>query len=162
MHFILPQPLPTIRHKRVANFMKRSKNLELNVKIEIGRVILFRIFISREVLESPTRFSILDARLCKKDVLRNFAKFRPANLLKKRLWHEDFPVNFEKFLGTPFFIEHLLWLLLFLSRSGSHINSSKVGLKAGLKAFSWSQLAFFLQDPTMEHILAHDMKTWIL
>ena len=37
---------------------------------------------------------------------------RPANLLKKRLWHKCFPVNFEKFLRTPFFIEHLRWLLL--------------------------------------------------
>ena len=54
----------------------------------------------------------------KKCVLRNFAKFigkhlyqglffnkvaglRPANLLKKKLWHKCFPVNFEKFLGAP-------------------------------------------------------------
>ena len=32
-------------------------------------------------------------------------------LLKKRLWHRCFPVNFVKFLRTSFFIEHL-WLLL--------------------------------------------------
>ena len=65
---------------------------------------------------------------CKKDVLENFAKFtvkhlcqslffnkvaglRPATLLKKRLWHRCFTVNFAKFLRTPFFIEHLWWLL---------------------------------------------------
>ena len=35
---------------------------------------------------------------------------RPATLLKKRLWHRCFPVNFSKFLRTPFFIEHLRWL----------------------------------------------------
>ena len=57
-------------------------------------------------------------------VLRNFAKItgkhlrqglffnkvadlRPATLLKKRLWHWCFPVNFAKFLRTPFFTEHL-------------------------------------------------------
>ena len=56
---------------------------------------------------------------CKKGVLRNFAKFtgkhlcqsiffnkvadRSATLLKKRLWHRCFPVNFAKFLRTPFF-----------------------------------------------------------
>ena len=28
-------------------------------------------------------------------------------ILKKRLWHRCFPVNFPKFLGTPFFTEHL-------------------------------------------------------
>ena len=66
---------------------------------------------------------------CKKGVLRNFAKFtgkhlcqslffnkvaglRPATLLKKRLWHRCFPVNFTKFLRTPFIIEQLWWLLL--------------------------------------------------
>ena len=56
-----------------------------------------------------------------KTVLRNFAKFtgkhlcqslfllklqtsvlRPATLLKKRLWHRCFLVNFAKFLRTPF------------------------------------------------------------
>ena len=53
-----------------------------------------------------------------KGVLRNFTKFtgkylchslffnkvaglRPATLLKKRLWHSCFPVNFAKFLRTP-------------------------------------------------------------
>ena len=57
--------------------------------------------------------------VCKKGVLRNFAKFtgkhlcqrlffnkvaglRPATLLKKSLWHRYFPVNFAKFLRTPF------------------------------------------------------------
>ena len=34
---------------------------------------------------------------------------RPATLLKKRLWHRCFPVNFAKFLRTPFLIEHL-WM----------------------------------------------------
>ena len=38
---------------------------------------------------------------------------RPATLLKKRLWHWCFPVNFTIFLRTPFYIEHLWWLLLF-------------------------------------------------
>ena len=55
----------------------------------------------------------------KKGVLRNFTKFtgkhqcqglffnkvtglRPATLLKKRLWHRCFLVNFVKFLRTPF------------------------------------------------------------
>ena len=67
--------------------------------------------------------------LCKKGVLRNFAKFtrkhlcqslfvnkvtglRPATLLKKRLWHRCFPVNFTKFLRVPFLKEHIWWLLL--------------------------------------------------
>ena len=55
----------------------------------------------------------------KEGILQNFAKFTgkylwqnfflnkaagltPATLLKKRLWQRCFPVNFEKFLRTPF------------------------------------------------------------
>ena len=68
----------------------------------------------------------------KKGVLRNFKKFigkhlcqslsfnkveglRPETLLKKRLWHRCFPVNFVKFLRTPFLTEHVWWLLVALS-----------------------------------------------
>ena len=35
-----------------------------------------------------------------------------ATLLKKRLWHRFFPVNFAKFPRTLFLTEHLRWLLL--------------------------------------------------
>ena len=43
---------------------------------------------------------------------RRSVKKVPATLFKKRHWHRCFPVNFEKFLRTPFFTEHLWWLLL--------------------------------------------------
>ena len=62
-------------------------------------------------------------------VFRNFAKFtgkhlcqslffikvaglRPVTILKKRLWHRCFLVNFANILRTLIFIEHLRWLLL--------------------------------------------------
>ena len=41
--------------------------------------------------------------------------FARGSLLKKRLWHRCFPVNFAKFLKTPFLTEHLRWLLLNIS-----------------------------------------------
>ena len=44
-------------------------------------------------------------------------RMAPATLLKKRLWRRCFPVNFAKFLRTPYFTEHLRWLLL----EGYHI-----------------------------------------
>ena len=56
----------------------------------------------------------------KKGVLRNFAKFTGKRLCQSllfnkvvglRLWHRCFPVNFLKFVRTPFSIEHLSWLL---------------------------------------------------
>ena len=40
------------------------------------------------------------------------AGLRAATLLKKRLWHWCFPLNFAKFLKTPFVTEHLRWLFL--------------------------------------------------
>ena len=64
---------------------------------------------------------------CKKGVLRNFTKFTgkhlcqsiffnkvagPVTLFKKRLWQRCFPLNFVRFLRTPFLKEHLWWLLL--------------------------------------------------
>ena len=42
----------------------------------------------------------------------NTGSLRPATLSKKRLWRRYFPVNFAKFLRTPFIIKHLWWLLL--------------------------------------------------
>ena len=42
---------------------------------------------------------------------------RPATLLKKRLWHSCFPVNFVKFLRTTFYIKYLWRLLLCLFSS---------------------------------------------
>ena len=39
-----------------------------------------------------------------------------ATLLKKRLWHRCFTVNFAKFVRTPFFAEHLRWLFCTFSR----------------------------------------------
>ena len=47
---------------------------------------------------------------CKKLFLE--ISLTPATLSKKRLWHRCFPVNFGKFLRTPFLTEHLWWLLL--------------------------------------------------
>ena len=41
-------------------------------------------------------------------------KLSPATLLKKRLCHRCFPVNFSKFLKTAFFIEYRM--LLFIPR----------------------------------------------
>ena len=84
---------------------------------------LFRLFLAdSKRINHPQVF-------WKKGFLRNFAKFkgkhlcqslffnksagmRTATLLKKSLWYRCFPVNIAKFPRTPFFIEHLRWLLL--------------------------------------------------
>ena len=40
--------------------------------------------------------------LCQSLLFNKVAGLRPATLLKKRLWHKPFPVNFAKLLRTPF------------------------------------------------------------
>ena len=40
--------------------------------------------------------------LCQSLFFKKVAGFRPATLLKKRLWHRCFPENFANFLRTPF------------------------------------------------------------
>ena len=59
---------------------------------------------------------------CKKVVLRNLAKFTGKHLcqslfLNKVAGLRRFPVNFMKFLGALYFIEHLWWQLLKKSSS---------------------------------------------
>ena len=52
----------------------------------------------------------------KKGVLRYFAKFTGKHvchsLFFQSFWHRCFPVNFARFLRTPFLAEYLRWLLL--------------------------------------------------
>ena len=51
---------------------------------------------------------------------------RPVTLLKSRLWHRCFAVNFAKFLRTPFFKEHLQWQLLKELRSCDELLIKKI------------------------------------
>ena len=46
------------------------------------------------------------------EILQNSQENTCAGV-KKRLWGRCFPVNFAKFLRTPFFSDHLWWLLLY-------------------------------------------------
>ena len=103
----------------------------------------------------------------RKGVLTNFSKFtgkllcqslRPATLFKKRLWHSCFPVNFAKFLGTPFLQKHLwttacrLATEMLIFRSSPSQMFFKVGaLKnfAILEPLSNNKVAGLLSTPTV-------------
>ena len=63
------------------------------------------VFCKEGILINFSKFT--GKHLCQSLFLNKVAGLRPATLLKKRLWHRCFPMNFVKFLGTPFFIEHL-------------------------------------------------------
>ena len=79
--------------------------------------------------------------ICKNGVLRNFIKFTGKHLCQRLFFnevaglgaffkkkkrdsgtHRCFPVNFVKFLRTPFYIEHLGWLLLAMNSRTQHCN----------------------------------------
>ena len=52
------------------------------------------------VLKNFTKFT--GKHLCQRLVFNKVAGLRPATLLRERLWHSCFPVNFMKFLRTLF------------------------------------------------------------
>ena len=95
-----------------------------NVKIILLSILMYLKIASTYIYNGYPNLKLLfrssrQEVFCKKGALRSFAKFtgkhvcqsllfnivaslRPATLLKKRLWHRCFPVNFVKFLRTPF------------------------------------------------------------
>ena len=93
--------------------------LEISRKQESKTVFIIEILVKEEVVIWTKIRSSHQRCSMKKGVLRNFTKFtgkylcqglffnkvaglRPATLLKKRLWHRCFPVNFVKFLRASF------------------------------------------------------------
>ena len=59
-----------------------------------------RCFMKKSVLRNFTKFT--GKHLCQSLFFNKVADLRPATVFKKRLWHKCFPVNFVKFLRTPF------------------------------------------------------------
>ena len=55
----------------------------------------------------------------------------PATLLKERLWHRFLPVNFVKFLRTPFLTEHLR--CYFCIQKNLHLNMDHVLLQVSVE-----------------------------
>ena len=70
-----------------------------------SEAVVWRCIIKTVFLEISQKFS--GKYLCQSLFFNKVAGLRPASLLKKRLWHRCFPVNFAKFLRTPFVTEHL-------------------------------------------------------
>ena len=64
------------------------------------RSIHRRCSVRKGVLGNFARFT--GKHLCQSVFLNQVAGLRPAISLKKRLWHRCFPMNFAKFLKTPF------------------------------------------------------------
>ena len=74
-------------------------------KIQLVKISHLKVFCTKGVLRNFAKFS--GKHLCQSLFFNKVAGLRPATLLKKRLWHRCFPVNFAKFLRTPFLTEYL-------------------------------------------------------
>ena len=100
---------------------------------------------------------------CKKGVVRNFEKFigkhlcqsllfnkvaglRPASLLKKRLWHWCFPVNFATFLRAPFHRTYLndcfSTIQYFLAENPIKVLNGQQQYKG--VTFHWARISLYL------------------
>ena len=109
---------------------RNSSNFSFLFKNLLKNTIFITVWRNASCLTARTSHLRCSA---KKDVLRNFAKFtgkdlcqsfffnkvaglRPATLLKKRPWHRCFPVNFAKFLRSPFLQNAFEQLLLYSAK----------------------------------------------
>ena len=109
------------------------------------------MFCKKGVLRNSAKFT--GKHLCQSLYFNKVAGFRPVTLLKKRLWHRCFPVNFAKFLRTPFFTEHLRWLPLKLFASSLYI----FRIFIWRKTFSWELWEIFRKKKlNWNHVLTAD------
>ena len=68
-----------------------------------------RYSVRKVIFRNFTKFT--RKHLCQSLFFKKVVGLRPATLLKKRLSHKCFPVNFVKFLRTPF-LQNTSWQLL--------------------------------------------------
>ena len=100
-----PNTLESLRHNRKKIYETAKYNHICNFRSSRPEM-----FCRKGVPRSFAKFT--EKHLCQSLFCNKVASLRPATLLKKRLWHRCFPVNFAKFLRTPFLTELLRWLLL--------------------------------------------------
>ena len=91
-------------------FFKKTLVITTNLTNYLTRSSHPEVFCIKGVVRNLTKFT--GKHLCQSLSFNKAAGLRPATLLKKRRWRRCFPVNFVKFLRTPFYTEHLWWLLL--------------------------------------------------
>ena len=109
--------LPTVS---VVFFLEYTVMLLLITSAKVRSTTTYMCEISSILLKFCARFwqiSIFSARkewqTCTFRSSRRRCSVELATILKKRLWHRCFPVNFAKFLRTPFLQNTSGWLLLF-------------------------------------------------
>ena len=88
-------------YNKTTNVMKaRSSHRRCSVKKDVLRN--FAKFTGKHQYQSLFFYKVAGLHLCQGLSFNKVAGLRPATLLKKRLWHRCFPVNFAKFLRISF------------------------------------------------------------
>ena len=95
---------------RIVLFIKKK----LFLKKSASRNSHPEVFYKKGVLRNFEKFT--GKHLCQSLFFNKVAGLRPATLLKKRLWHRRFPVDFAKCLTTSFLTEHLRGLFQYFLR----------------------------------------------
>ena len=132
----------------VSGWERERIQVELRLKAELNFLEIFHIFSTLSTFqhfifiqflihlwnfqfqkkESITFFKSSHRRCSvRRSVLRNFSLQQSATLLKKRLWHRCFPVNFAKFPRTSFLQNTSGGLLLWVLRSETHVHVAGLG-----------------------------------
>ena len=120
--------------KRIKFAKRRRKRICWIRKIKSSR---YQILLNIGVLENFANFT--GEYLCWSLF---FSKVAGLQLYYKTLQHRCFPVKFVKFLRTPFFTEHLRWLLLEnLFRSS---RERRLHITGEIYAVVWQMLLFLL------------------
>ena len=96
---------------------------------------------------------------CKKVLLKISQN---STLFKKRPWHRCFPVNFAEFLTTPFLIEHLRCLLLYLRQSYKYVFCYMAFDKAYIHQTKLSLYSVFVQIRVSLRKFYDKMKPFLL
>ena len=116
-HISHTAPVPLITYPVVPytqkKFFFQSKNKKPSTALH--RSSLPEVFCKKVVLRNVANFT--GKHLCRSLFFNKVTGLRPVTLLKRRLWHRWFFVNFAKFLRTLFLTEHLRWLLLSLVKN---------------------------------------------
>ena len=87
---------------KMGDIAKKSAEKTLSLKNKSSRPEVLR---NEGVLRNFAKFT--GKLLCQTLFFNKVAGLMPATLIRKRLWRKRFPVNFAKFLRTPFLTEHL-------------------------------------------------------
>ena len=108
---ILPVDCLILQHKELSSVQMNKATQEPAIQFACTEAVAQRCSVKKVLLEISQS---------SQENIKNFK--RGSTLLKKRLWHRCFSVNFAKFRRTPFFTEHLRWLLLHVNLHKCHDN----------------------------------------